>query len=245
MKRSRWMFLLMIGLMAGAAGGAHGAAADDHAAWEELENLAQQRDPITTYAADFRQEKFTPLLREPIKSTGRVRIAEGIALGDNASGGDTSGGGGVSRWDTEAPYASTMLIAHGELKLHYPEQQSLEIYELGDRLDALAASPVPDLAVLRENFEIDSSGWTKGNQLLSLTLLPKSDAMRDALEEITVDIDPALGSMRRLSMTDLDGETTVMHFENIQLNLDLDPADLELDVPEGTQIIRPLEAVGQ
>lgn len=227
-------------LVVGLLGPACFAAADDNAAWEELESLAQQREPITTYAADFRQEKFTPLLREPIKSTGRVRIVEG-----DGSGGDASGSGGVSRWDTDAPYASTMLIDGGELKLHYPEQQSLEIYELGDRLDALAASPVPDLAVLRENFEIDSSGWTKGNELFSLTLLPKSDAMRDALEEITVDIDPALGSMRRLSMTDLDGETTVMHFENIELNLDLDPADLALDVPPGTQIIRPLEAVGQ
>jgi len=221
--------------------------ADQDAAWVELESLSANREPITSYAADFRQEKFTPLLREPIRSNGRVRIAEGDASGDGTSGGASGGvsGGGVSRWDTEAPYASTMLIADGELKLHYPEQQSLEIYALGDRLDALAASPVPDLAVLRKNFEIAGYGWTKGNKLFSLTLLPRSDAMREALEEISVDIDPALGSMRRLSMTDLDGETTVMHFENIELNLKLDPADLALDLPAGTMIVRPMEAVGR
>lgn len=224
---------MLTGLLAvGLFGAAANAIADNDAAWAELENLSKNRAPITTYAADFRQEKFTPLLREPIRSTGRVRIAEG----EN---------GGVSRWDTQAPYASTMLVANGELKLHYPEQRSLEIYALGDRLDAMAASPVPDLAVLRENFEIQEYGWTKGDQLLNLTFLPKSDAMREALEEITVDIDPALGSMRRLSMTDLDGETTVMHFENIELNIELDAADLALDVPAGTKTTRPLEAVGQ
>ncbi len=208
-------------------------AGDHDAPWAELESLSANREPITTYAADFQQEKFTPLLRDPIRSTGRVRIAE------------DDDGRGVSRWDTQAPYASTMLIADGELHLYYPEQQSLEIYELGDRLDALAASPVPDLAVLRANFEIASSGWTKGNKLYSLTLLPKSDAMQEALEAITVDIDPALGSMRRLSMTDLDGETTVMHFENIELNLDLDPAELALELPSGVTTVRPMEAVGR
>ncbi|MBB6430177.1 LolA family protein [Algisphaera agarilytica] len=206
--------------------------ADDTTAWEELEQIAAGREPITTYTAQFRQEKFTPLLRDPIESTGRVWITEGED-------------GGVSRWDTDPPYASTMLVADGELRLYYPDQQILEIYELGDRLDALAASPVPDLAVLRENFEIESSGWTKGNKLYTLTLVPKSEQMLDALEEVAVDIDPALGSMRRLSMTDLDGETTVMHFHDIQLNPELDPAELELAVPEGTKVIRPLEAVGQ
>lgn len=225
--------LLLLGIAFSAKAEDDPKPAQNDAAWAELESLSEHREPITTYAADFRQEKFTPLLRDPIRSTGRVRIAEG------------EDGRGVSRWDTQAPYASTMLIADGELHLYYPEQQSLEIYELGDRLDALAASPVPDIAVLRVNFEIDSSGWTKGNKLYSLTLLPKSDAMRDALEEITVDIDPALGSMRRLSMTDLDGETTVMHFENIELNLDLDPAELALELPSGVTTVRPMEAVGR
>lgn len=201
--------------------------ADDARAWDELEALSKRAEPIVTYAADFRQEKFTPLLRDPIESHGRVRIVES-----------------VSRWDTEAPYASTMLLADGELRLHYPEQNTLEVYELGDRLDALAASPVPDLDVLRQNFEIESSEWTHGDKLFTLTLLPKTEQLRDALEEVAVDIDPALGSLRRLSMTDLDGETTVIHFENIQLNPDLDPADLQLDVPSGTKVVRPLEAVG-
>ncbi|MEM1109383.1 MAG: outer membrane lipoprotein carrier protein LolA [Planctomycetota bacterium] len=204
------------------------ASADNEDAWSELEALAAGREPVKTYVADFRQEKFTPLLREPIESTGRVRIAEG-----------------VSRWDTDPPYASTMLIADGELRLYYPEQQTLEVYGLGDRLDAMAASPVPDLAVLRQHFTIDASSWTKGNERYTLTMRPKSEEMTDALEEIAVDIDAALGTMRRLSLTDLDGETTVMHFDNIRLNVDLDTEELALEPPAGTKIVRPLEAIGQ
>lgn len=201
--------------------------ADDDSAWAELHQLIRTQDPIVTYSADFRQDKFTPLLREPIVSYGRVRIANG-----------------VSRWDTDEPYASTMLIADGALKLHYPQQKTLEIYELGDRLDALAASPVPDLAVLRENFEIESSVWTDDHQRLALTLLPRTEQMREALEEVAVEIDPALGCLRQLSMTDLDGETTVIRFDDIHLNPDIAAADLELLVPDDTKIVRPLDGLG-
>jgi len=206
------------------------AAAQDRSqaeAWAELYALTERAEPIETYQADFVQKKFTPLLRKPIESKGVVRIAPGVA-----------------RWDTAPPYASTMFIAAGELWLHYPEQKTLEIYELGDRLDTLAASPVPDLEVLQENFTVASWGWTKGNKLLTVTMLPKTDELKDAIEEVAVDIDPALGTLRRLAITDLDGETTEMTFHHVKINLKLDPADLELDLPKGTKTVRPLEAVG-
>lgn len=210
------------------------AFGQDASPWDELVALSESRPEVKTLSADFRQEKFTPLLRDPIVSRGRV-----VMLSQTA---DTDAG---SRWETLEPYASTMVIAAGELKLYYPQQQSLEIYDLGDRLDAMATSPVPDLAVLRDNFSLESSTWNDDRSVLSLSLLPKSEAMQQALQEVKVEVDAAQGVLRRLSLTDLDDETTVMVFENIQLNPPLDPAALELDVPTGTKIVRPLESVGQ
>ncbi|MEO1237397.1 MAG: hypothetical protein AAFX76_11475, partial [Planctomycetota bacterium] len=101
---------LLVCLVCG-TGASAGTQTTGEAGWQELGRLADAAPPVESYAADFVQEKFTPLLREPIVSRGRVRIA-----------------GGTSRWDTEAPYASTMLIAGGELRLYYPEQNTLEVY---------------------------------------------------------------------------------------------------------------------
>lgn len=205
------------------------AAGQDDAGWDELAALADGREPIQTYAADFRQEKFTPLLREPIVSHGRVVTLDGED--------------GGSRWDTSAPYTSTMVIARGVLHLYYPEQKTLEIYDLGDRLDALATSPVPDMAVLQDNFTLESSDWNADRTLLSLVLLPKNEQMQQALQEVAVGVDARLGTLRTLSLTDLDDETTVMHFENIVLNPVLEPGVLQLDIPADTKTVRPLDAV--
>ncbi|MEL7087824.1 MAG: hypothetical protein AAGL98_05180, partial [Planctomycetota bacterium] len=94
---------------------APGAAGEADTAWDELIGLSAGRDVVTTYAADFRQEKFTPLLRDPIVSTGRVVMRA-----------EKAPGGGGSRWDTRDPYASTMIISAGQLRLYYPEQNTLE-----------------------------------------------------------------------------------------------------------------------
>ncbi|MEM8739434.1 MAG: outer membrane lipoprotein carrier protein LolA [Planctomycetota bacterium] len=193
--------------------------------WAPLENLAQGRDPVRTYAADFTQEKSTPVLRDPLVSHGQVRVTPGL-----------------SRWDTDRPYPSTMLIAPGELRLHYPDQNVLEIYPLGQRLDALAASPVPDLAVLREHFTLASLETRQDPDALTATLLPRSEEVAQALEQVVVEIDPQRGTLRRLRLTDLDGETTTLTFQNVRLNPPLDPDDLALAVPDGTRVLYPLEA---
>ncbi len=137
---------------------ASSAPQDEAARWDSLTQLAEQGVEVETYRADFKQEKITPLLRDPIESSGTIRVA-----------------GGVSRWDTLEPYPSTMMVAQGELRLYYPEQKTLEIYDLGERLDAMAASPIPNLDLLREAFSLEAVD--RSDDAVKLRLLPREEEL--------------------------------------------------------------------
>ena len=197
--------------------------------WAELERIAAARPETTAYRARFEQQKFSPLLRDPIVSRGVVQMA-----------------GGVARWDTDPPHATTVVMDGDTLELYYPDQQTLEIYELGDGigglgLAAIATSPVPDLDVLREHFELEGWGFTKGNERLTLTLVPHSDAMRDAVEDVRVAVNTATGHLRSFVVTDLDGEATELTFLDPDADAVIDPASLAFEVPAGTTVVRPLD----
>lgn len=229
----RWMLLFILILPLTWAHGDELPGPGEDAGWAQLEALVEQAGVVETYQAAFTQEKFTPLLVKPIVSQGTVRIV-----------------GRRSRWDTVEPYPTTMLITGGGvLQMYYPQQKTLEIYELGDRLDAMAASPVPDLGQLRQSFRIDAVSQVAGEDdappLLRVELIPRNDDLEKAIESVTVLLDPARALLTQLEVTDVDGETTLLRFTDVQINPPLDAAALDLQVPEGTTIVRPLEGLGE
>ncbi len=202
-----------------------------HRGWAELERIAAGHGATTAYRARFKQEKFSPLLRDPIVSHGTVRMD-----------------GGVARWDTDPPHASTVLMDGQALRVYYPQQRILEIYPLagglgGPALAALATSPVPDLAVLRKHFSLDTWALSPDRRHLVLTLVPRSEDMTDALEGIRVEVGTDTGHLHRFALTDLDGETTAMTFFNAEPHADLDPDALTFTSPPGTTVVRPLGTV--
>lgn len=205
------------------------ATATVDAGWAQLQRIATARPETVTYRARFEQKKFSPLLRDPIASRGLVQMA-----------------GGVARWDTEPPHATTVVMDGQTLSMYYPDQQTLEVYALGTQpggagLAAIATSPVPDLDVLREHFDLEAWRFTNDNRQLALTLVPRSDAVRDAIEDVQVDVDTATGHLHRFVLTDLDGEATELTFLDPEPDAQIDPASLEFDVPPGTTVVRPLD----
>ncbi|MEM9882070.1 MAG: outer membrane lipoprotein carrier protein LolA [Planctomycetota bacterium] len=201
------------------------AAADEAARWDAVAARLAERPEATSLRARFVQEKFTPLLAEPIRSTGVVRSADGL-----------------SRWDTETPHASVMLMGDGELRLYYPEAQTLEVYALDDGVMALSAAASPDVATLRERFELTQLQPGDGD-VLRLILLPRGGSLAEAVEEVVVEL-AAGGGLRSMTITDADGETTATVFDNVELNPGIERAELELELPAGTRVVRPLAGVG-
>src|SRR5688572_9067005 len=71
--------------------------------WARMVEINQRGAQIEYLSADFSQEKFTPLLKRPLISTGKITVA-----------------GPRMRWDTVKPEPTIMLIGEKEVELYYP-----------------------------------------------------------------------------------------------------------------------------
>jgi outer membrane lipoprotein-sorting protein len=195
------------------------------ALWSRLVEIDSRAQKLTDLTADFEQQKFTTLLKKPLVSRGRVRMA-----------------GSIMRWDTADPEPSVMLIDDKEVRLYYPMQKAMEIYAIDQQLGSLAASPLPKLSVLREHFSFEAIGEIDAPKL-SLRLTPTDKALREHVDEVRVLLDAAAGFIVRGEIDDADGDKTVMTFSNIRANAKLKEADLHLDVPADAKITHPLAAL--
>jgi outer membrane lipoprotein-sorting protein len=196
---------------------------------KQLREIDARASRIKDFTAEFRQEKFTALLRKPLISTGKVRVA-----------------GPIVRWDTAKPEPAVLRSDGREVRMYYPSQKLLEIYPIDQRLGDLATSPLPSLATVREHFTIEQSDGKgfeppKGRRVLSLRLVPIDAALREHVDEVTVLLDVEAGHILAFEVVDADGDRTHVTFSGIRLDTGIRPADLDLTVPQGTVVSRPLE----
>ena len=225
---SALLFLAVPGAARG-AGDKPSTRPQDPALKKQLEQIDARALKIKDFTADFRQEKFTALLKKPLVSSGQVRVA-----------------GPIIRWDTRQPDPAVLLSDGREVRMYYPGQKLLEIYPIDQRLGDLAASPLPRLKTLREHFEIDRSQGKsfkppKGRQVLALRLTPREQALREHVEGVDVLLDVEAAHILELEITDSDGDRTHVTFSAVRTDTGVRPADLELAVPAGTTVSRPLD----
>ena len=190
--------------------------------WAEMQQVDAIAGRASAVSADFRQEKFTPMLRRPLVSAGRV-----VARGP------------VSLWTTDAPRPSAMRVTPTEIRIDYPDQAVIEVYPVQGQLGALAASPLPRLDVLRQFFTFDRLPPTDAGTL-DLKLTPSNPDLQQHVREVDVTLDRTTGAIRRTVTTDADGERTVLSFDHVDLRAPVSDADLELRVPPGTREVHPL-----
>ena len=210
---------------------------------QRLERIDRRAAEVEDLTAAFEQRKFTPLLREPLVSRGRVLVV-----------------GRRSRWETAEPRRSIAVIDPERVRIYYPRQETVEVYQVGERLRGAVASPLPRLDRLLEHFHIEhatsgdaesprderernEAGDTKEENVLRLRLTPLDEAIREHVERIEVALDTRTGLAERVAWRDPDGERTVMTFTEPRINRGLDAADLDLDLPPGTQVVHPLRGV--
>lgn len=218
---------------------------------EHLERFAELTADVNSLSADFEQQRHTPLLKKPIRSSGRLRIV-----------------GGLSRWDTAEPFSSSMLITDDRLSLYYPDAQTVEVYPLASRLAELSASPVPSLKIWDKHFSIErtsagelperlrpaltrapaeeddeaNAGEREASQFL-IQLTPKDEELKAYLSALYVQIDPQTGLCRAVGWAGRDGEWTAIVFTGVKANAEIDRAALRLNPPEGTKVVYPLGPV--
>ena len=195
----------------------------------ELEQLQTRLRQVQDLTTRFTQEKHTPLLRKPMISTGEIRII-----------------GNLMRWDTQKPTRSIMLIGEKEIRLYYPKQKLMEVYRLDQQMAKMAASPIPRLDVMKDEFYFarlpagEIMPGADDNRYLGVRLTPQKETLKQHIQQVRLLIDRESAYLRQMEMVDADGERTVINFEDVKLNTGLKAADLELSPPAGTRISHPL-----
>jgi outer membrane lipoprotein-sorting protein len=201
--------------------------------WERMKLIDHAAAQIADLTADFQQQKFTALLKNPMISTGTVWAR-----------------GSEMLWNTSAPEPTIMHVDANEITLFYPKQKTAEIYPLSGQLAQLAASPVPRLADLLEHFsfapasshDLDDEPSPDHEAFL---LTPTDADIREHVENVTVLIDAKAGFILAFKMIDSDGETTLLRFSNVKTNTKFDDAHLRLTLPADVKTVHPLENVGR
>ncbi len=204
----------------------------DPATWERMTKIDQKSQAIVDLSADFEQQKFTPLLKKPMTSTGTVK-AKGSAM----------------YWDTKSPSATLMRVDEKQISLFYPQQKTVEIYPIAGDLAALASSPLPHLSMLLNHFKFAPAaakdmGATDDDAHLTLRLTPIDEDIRKHVDHVTVLIDAGHGFILAFELIDGDGERTVIHFSNVKMNTAMKDEALQLSLPAGTKTVHPLENLG-
>jgi outer membrane lipoprotein-sorting protein len=203
----------------------------DDKLWKRMLEVDARGANVRDLTADFLQEKHTPLLKKPLVSSGTIKIKGSAAL-----------------WTTTQPEPPVLRIDDKEVKLLYPKQKVLEVFATGDQMGTLAASPFPRLSVIKKHFTFeqipakelmgDSADETKQ---LALRMRPVDDSLKKHLVEVAVVLDVSTGLVLRAQTIDGDGDRIVLTFSNMKTNTGLTDADLELTVPAGVTVTRPLE----
>jgi outer membrane lipoprotein-sorting protein len=186
-----------------------------------LEAIDKTAAAIADLTATFEQEKHSPLLKKPLVSKGTV-LAKGSAM----------------LWTTDSPRKTVMRVDAKSLQILYVDDKVLEVYPVDGKLGQLAASPLPRLALLKEQFTIEKID--EADDALTLTLKPADDKLKEHVDQVVVTIDKTAAVIRSFELTDPDGERTVIRFSGHRVNTGIEDASLELKPPAGTKIVHPL-----
>ena len=124
---------------------------------QDLEAIDRRASQITAVEARFTERRYTTLIRAPMESSGTIRAIAGVV-----------------RWDTTTPRRSTTVITESEVRIFYPEDPLLEVWEVSSRVGQLASSPIPQITALRDLFEIAPAAGRSGVVTLRLTPLSRA-----------------------------------------------------------------------
>jgi outer membrane lipoprotein-sorting protein len=213
------------------AGPGDAPAGVDKDFWKQLVEIDARGGVVKDLSANFTQQKYTPLMKKPLVSTGTIKIKGGTAL-----------------WNTTQPAPTVMRIDERDLHLFYPDQKVVEVYAVDQKMGPLAASPFPRLALIKPHFSFER-GAAKGllpagadaSKYVAVRMRPIDAEMRKHIDEVTVLLEIATGLVLRAQTVDPDGDRIVLTFSDMKVNAGLTDKDVQMTLPAGVKVTRPLE----
>lgn len=200
----------------------------DDATWQRMLEIDAKAAQVTDLVADFEQRKFTAMLKKPLVSTGEILVRGSSML-----------------WKTRQPEPGALQINEREVRMYYPAQKSIEVYQIREKLGQLAASPLPRLAALQQHFTfrplpLAELKETDDAKFFAVEMAPIDPELAEHVERIRVLLDSGRGLIVRLEMLDADGDRTEISFSRIRTNVGVTDEQLRIDAPPGVKVTRPL-----
>ena len=171
-----------------------------------------------TLEVRFEQEKRLKVLRRPLKSTGTIRVAEGILH--------------CAVRNSRGAVETVLYVGEKKLRLYYPRLKRLEIYELGGSKAPALAFPVfgTDPKTLKRDFHarLKRTGETHRLELRPRDAASPIGSMELVFEGIEI---------KEVRQTEKGGNSLRMKIRSFVRNPKLRRDELELKVPPGTKIV--------
>ncbi len=215
---ARW-FLLTTWCVLTAAWAEPPADVDPHL-WDQLQKLEDRRGAVEDLSARFVQERFTPLLRKPIRSEGTVRLKST-----------------QMRWEVLEPTRSVVHLSDAELRIYLPEDRLVEVYPAQSRA-GWTWGLAPEAEALARAGRLERLDADADECAVRMT--PRDEAMRRHVDHMDITLDVASGLVRRVKLVEGEGNVTVITFADMAINTGLKDEDVALVLPDDVTISRPL-----
>lgn len=204
----------------------------DPALDKKLTEIDARIGEVKDLTADYEQAKKTPLLKKPLITRGSVKVK-----------------GQRTKWETTGDHPTIMTSDPAELRIYYPQQKTVEVYPIDAGMSKMAASPLPRLKDMREQFAISAVDAKTidpkaADGEIGLKLTPLKDSLREHVSQVLVLLDPVAAFGRTVSITSPEGDVTTLTFTNIRTGVGLSDEVVKLETPRGTLESRPLQGQG-
>jgi outer membrane lipoprotein carrier protein len=136
------------------------------------------------------------------------------------------------RWDYVTP-APQLVVADGEhLWLFDPDLEQATVRRLDDGLSSTPAMLLSGDGLLEDSFRVGAAYFEDGYDWVELAPLS------EAADFAGVRVGFEAGTLGAMELIDALGQTTVIRFSGVRVNLPLDAALFQFTPPPGTDVIR-------
>jgi len=180
-----------------------------------IDRLKEFIQHTTTGKAQFNQELLDKNGRSVQKSNGTMEFSRP----------------GKFRWSYQKPYAQ-LIVGDGEkLWVYDPELNQVTVKKLDQALGQSPAALLAGSNEIEKEFNLKDDGTQNGLEWLQA--LPKTEDA--SFESIRMGFDKS--GLQVMELRDRFGQTTILHFSELELNPRLSPKLFEFTPPKGADIV--------
>jgi outer membrane lipoprotein-sorting protein len=195
----------------------------DEAATSALKKLSARFGEVRTLSAKVVQTRRTELLDQPITSSGMMYYRRDPAR---------------MVFHLSEPRRTEIHMDKSSYQVYRPDEKRLERidFENEDIPGRILMVFEPKVEEIRKSFEVRGGASRDGR--IEVRLEASDEKVRRRLRKLTLLLDIADGTLRRVSYTDAEGDDVEFALDAVALNPELPAEIFQLKIPDGTRVLR-------